>query len=406
MRLRLWLEAASQSFWAPPAAAMLIGGALGFIVPEFDNASNGVFGIFSTSEFQSARSLLEVIATVTVSVAGITFSVTIVVLQLASQQLGPRVLHTFQSRWIGRITLATFLGVFVYSLTALGRLGSVTENPNLVLTIAVTAAIAAFVLFTVFIHDIVISIRPSTVIRRIGADAQGTLEHLFPSGIGQDPDDTQTASTLLAGRMSELPSATAAAGSSGYLAAIDSSLIETAREADGFVSQTVMIGDFVVTGEELASVAAPSEPDQLAERIAKAFQISPSRSLVKDVAFPIRQLADLALRALSPSLNDPTTAENAAGAITEALVRFAEVERVEALRADSEGKPRFRALAPDLDGLVRLGFEQIRPCAADDPLLPRRLLHLFGQVERAALAAGRSTAEIERQAKLVRDATD
>lgn len=405
IRPRLWLESVGQSFWAPPAVAMLVGAALGFILPELDSASDGVLGIFSTSDPSSARSLLEAIATVTVSVAGITFSVTVVVLQLASQQLGPRVLHTFQSRWIGRITLAVFLGVFVFALTALGRLGSIEESPNLVLTVAVSAAIIAFALFTAFIHDIVVSIRASTVIRRIGSDAKGIIERPFPAGFGTAPEDPQAASGLLAGRLEQLPSAGAVAESSGFVVAIDAALLlDELQSRDGYLEQRVMIGDFVVTGQELAVVAARTDADELASRAAAAFELASSRSLVQDAAFPIRQLADVALRSLSPSLNDPTTAENAAGAIAEALINFAAAERVDPLRADDQGEPRWRALAPDFDGMVRLGFDQLRTCATDDPLLPSALLRLIGEVKRAARESGRSIAELERQEELIRDA--
>lgn len=405
MRPRLWFEEAKRSFWAPPAAAMLLGGGLGFLLPYVDEVSQGVVGIFSTSEVSSARNLLEAIATVTVSVAGITFSVTVVVLQLASQQLGPRVLHTFQSRWLGRVTLAVFLGVFVYALTALGRLGSVEEPPNLVLTVGVISSIAAFALFAAFIHDIVVSIRASTVIKRIGADAKEIVDHPFPDHEGEDVADPQEASALLAGRFDTLGSRPVRSPSSGYVVAVNlGSLMDEAKRRDGYVIQEVAVGDFVVSGQELARVAAESEADALADALMRCFSIGAERTLGQDLAFPIRQLADIALRALSPSLNDPTTAENAAGAIAEVLILFTRTSPASELRADDAGVPRFKARVARLDDLVRLGFEQIRGLALKDPLLPDRLLALLAEIEREANAHGHGTAETKRQAALIRDA--
>lgn len=400
MRLKLWIEQVTQSFWAPPALAMLVGGALGFILPELDNASRGLLGIFSTSDPSSARSLLESIATVTVSVAGITFSVTVVVLQLASQQLGPRVLHTFQTRWIGRITLAMFLGIFVFSLTALGRLGSLEESPNLVLTVALGGAIISFALFTAFIHDIVISIRASTVIRRIGSDAQGLLERPYPAGVGDEPEDVQAAAALFRSRLEGEAHSKAKAPCAGYIAAIDGeALLAHAAETDGLIDQRAMLGDYVVSGQALATVAARDDVEGFAGAVAGCFSIESSRSLVQDVAFPVRQLADVALRALSPSMNDPTTAENATGAIAEILVRLARSQPAQTLRADAKGEPRLQTRVPDLDGMVRLGFEQLIAPAAEDPILRERVGHFIAEVRSAASEGGRSTAELERQAQ-------
>lgn len=402
MRPLLWLDSAKRSFWAPPAAAMLLGAVLGFAVPLLDEASNGVLGIFSTSDLGSARSLLEVIATVTVSVAGITFSVTVVALQLASQQLSPRVLSTFQARWLGRATLALFLGIFVFALTALGRLGSLEESPNLVLTVAVSGSIIAFALFAAYIHDIVVSLRASTVIDRIGADAHRLFEHPYPSGVGDPPADEAVAATAISRRLEQGEVEVVRAPRSGYLVAVDGNgLIQAAREHDGVVIQRLGVGDFAVSGTVLAELEA-ADPGELAEAATGAFELARERSIVQDVAFPIRQLADVALRALSPSLNDPTTAENAAGAIAEALIRLAGGERPAAVRLDAEGVPRLHTLAPDLDDLVRLGFDQLRVSIGADPLLPGKLLGLLAEIERVARETGHETAELHRQQDLIR----
>ncbi len=110
----------------------------------------------------------------------------------------------------------------------------------------------------------------------------------------------------------------------------------------------------------------------------------------------------MALKGLSPGINDPTTAENAMDSVADTLVRFAQREPVTALRVDEQGKPRLRAVAPSLDELVVLGFDQVRRDAANRPSFAVRLLELLADVRHAAPAARRCD-EIDRQARLIAD---
>lgn len=107
------------------------------------------------------------------------------------------------------------------------------------------------------------------------------------------------------------------------------------------------------------------------------------RTFAADPAFPVRQLADIALRALSPGVNDPTTAENAMSALTDVLVRFAADPPVASLRVDEDGQPRLLALVTSFDDLVQIGFEQVQAAAIDQDALKRRLeeflRHLHGE---------------------------
>ena len=390
-----------RSFWFLPVLAMLGGGVLGVLVPMLDTATGGTVGFFTTSDRDSARGLLETIATVTVSVAGIAFSVTVVALQLASQQLGPRVLRTFQADRLSQATLAVFLGLFVYSLIALGRvstisLGEGVDSPNLVLTFGMLVAVLAFGLFAAFIQNTVVSLQASTVISRISADAISCLQRPYPSGLGESG-----AEGAREPRRGGAP-ASVAAPSAGFLNAIPVEMvIAAACSHDGLVIQRVPLGDYVIGGLEIAAVDGCEDPESLAEQVAGMIEIGEERTLVQDIAFPVRQLTDVALRALSPSLNDPTTAETAVGALTHVLAEFARQEAVGFERADGDGVVRFIATAPDLDDLVRLGFEQVRLHSEGHPVLAARLGHLLRQLRCVATEHGRSNEEIDRQLDLL-----
>jgi len=150
-----------RSFGFLPAVGILAGLVLGFVLPVVDRALRIDFGIFSFTERDSARSLLETIASVTVSVAGVGFSVTIVAFTLASQQLSPRVLRTFQSDRLSQALLGAFLGTFAFCLVVLATLDAGGEAlPDLSLAVAVLGAIASFALFVAFIQNASSRFRP------------------------------------------------------------------------------------------------------------------------------------------------------------------------------------------------------------------------------------------------------
>ncbi len=367
---------------------------MGFLVPLFDSATGGTVGIFTTSDIPSARGLLETIATVTVSVAGIAFSVTVVALQLASQQLGPRVLRTFQTDRTSQVTLAAFLGVFVYALIALGRLSTITladgvKSPNAVLTLAVVAAIFAFGLFAFFIQNVITSLEASTMIRRMAADARKVVENRYPSGIGLAAPGP--------GRTPDSQSVPLKAERAGYLLSIaGDQLITSAHRCDGVLVQRVRIGEFVIEGTVLAE-ASGAESKRLAEECLGAFEIGQERTLVQDIGFPIRQLVDVALRALSPSLNDPTTAENAVGSIAHVLGLVAREKPLPLDRADDDGTVRFRASAPDYSDLVELGFEQIRLHSKSNPVFCRHAMSMLEELRRISEECGAPTEAVVAQ---------
>jgi uncharacterized membrane protein len=391
------IDVVDQGFWAIPIVGMLIGVFLGFTVPALDSGFDGAVGPFAVAELSSTRSLLEVIATVNVSVAGLSFSVTVVAVQLASQQLSPRVLKTFQRDRLNKTTLAVFLGTSVYALVVLARLGA-EAHPNLSMSVGVLLTIGAFALFGVFIHNIVVSLQASTVISRIRRDARGLFAHPYPSRIGAPDRDFRPGRERRPEPNRGLPTAAVCSPDGGYLVGVHgNALIDAAQRHDGFVVQEMKLGDYALSGATIAHVHCSSDPDRLADEVKSSFILDGERSLTDDAAFPVRQLADIALRALSPGVNDPTTCENAMDALADTLIAFANATPAQPARRDDAGVTRFVAVVPDLDDLVRLGFEQVTLVASDHPVVSARLRAVLEEIERAALRTGQPRSEIERQ---------
>lgn len=403
----LWDEL-KASFGFPAGLAMVAGLVLGFGLPTIDAWLLIEIPTFAFDTQEAATGLLETVATATVAVAGIAFSVTVVAFTLTSQQLSPRVLRSFRSDRLSQAVLALFLGTFIFCLVLLVRLG-VRDNegvPNLSITVALLLALASFGLFAMFIGHIARMLQPSTVIATIVDEAKESLDRLYPGQIGQSPDRRGPVDDEASARMERPASLTVEAESEGYLRRIEGeALIAAARRNGALVRQRVPIGDYVTPGRSLADVWADDLPDEereeLGDRVRDSFVLGQQRSLAGDMAFSIRQLADIALKGVSPGVNDPTTSENALEATAAILIRFARSERPSPVRVDSDGSPRFVATAPDLDDLIRLGFEQPRVFAATYPVLSVTLIELLGRIATAAEKAGVEQTEAQRQIALL-----
>ena len=388
-----------------PAVGIAVGVSVGYVLVEVDYSLELAPGVFNFVDLQSARAVLQTIATVTVSVIGLSFSVILVALQLASQQLSPRVLRTFQGDRLAQSVLAVFIGTFMYCLIVLAKLRE-EGVPALSISVGVLSALVAFSLFVAFIHHIVVHLKPSTLIRQIGVDGRTAIEHQWPQA-GEPPDRLEEARRAVDAQRAG-NGVLVRAPSAGFVSAVDAdALIGLASDRELLIVQRARIGDYVLTGAVLASVyGARTAAESGVKQIQDEFVLSQERSLVGDVGFPVRQLADVALRGLSPSLNDPTTAENAIDMLADLLVRFAAAERVEPIRvaAADSSEPRFVASVPGLDDLVRLGFEQIRVAAAGHPAVARHLIGRLDEIASVAVAHDWDAGEIRRQQKLMSDA--
>ncbi len=394
-----------RAFWLPSAVAIVGGVVLAYALREFDAQANPSVGLFAFEDFDSARGMLSTIAGATVSVAGLSFSVTIVALQLASSQLSPRVLTTFREDRVAQATLASFLGVFAYSVVLLARLTSGDGNlPQVALLVAVLGALMAFSLFVAFIGRTVAALQASNVIRRIAEEGGRAQATAHPTGVGGAPADPDAARSAAERLVQDSDSVPLTARRAGFLLNLSDQLIERARAADALVVQRREIGEFIVAGEVVAVAHLRDGPDEAtAERLERCFSYGEERTPSGDIAFPVRALTDVALRALSPSLNDPTTAENALGSLTQTLLLFARTDPAADVRVDADGQPRLWARAPGLEDLVILGFEQVRLMVADEhPTTAARLISWLEEIARAGDQAGMGSRQARRQIELLR----
>lgn len=400
-------DALRTSFGFLPGVAMLIGLLVGIGLPELDSALGIDIPALSFDGQDSARSVLATIATATVSVAGLSFSVTVVAFTLASSQLSPRVLRSFRGDRLSQVTLAILLGTFIYCVVVLVRLGvneQSAEPPNLSMTVAVLAGFVAFALFAAFVGHIVFMLQPSSVIAAIHRDADSTLAAPYPAGAGEPGGDEEVAQALRDLEAALGPPEAVECHDHGYLTFVDvSGLIDAAKDEAALVAQVTPVGSWVLPGTTVAEIRMPDGADaaKLEAVVRDGFRLAKQRTMIQDIAFPVRQLADIALKGLSPGVNDPTTAQNAMEELATLLVEFARSDRPHPTRVDGDGVPRFVANPAELADLVRLGFGEVRLYAGDQPELSLRLLELLERLRSVAVEEGEPTGEIDRQRELI-----
>jgi uncharacterized membrane protein len=314
---------------------------------------------------EGARAVLSTIAASMITVAGVTFSITIVALTLASQQFGPRLLRNFLRDLGNQIVLGTFVSTFIYCLLVLRTVrGSDNEEfvPHMAVTVGVVLAMLSLGVLIFFIHHVATSIQASRIIANVAEDLEGAINRLFPETIGEDsatadPDNLPLdESDVIDQDSSEVRAAT-----TGYVQAIDAEgLMDLARERNIVVRIRARPGAFVRTGQALLTVGpAPPHGEGDDKAFQQVFIIGSDRTGTQDVTFFVDQLVELAVRALSPGINDPGTARLCIDRLEQALCHLASRRMPSPARHDEDGRVRVFACPLTFAHIVGSAFDEI-----------------------------------------------
>jgi uncharacterized membrane protein len=387
MRSRLkahWVDLSESLAFLPAVMVALFAG-LGVGLVELDDAVNttGVVYVFA-GDASAARTVLSVIAGSLITVAGLTFSITMIALQLTSSQFSPRILRTFFADRVTQLTIGAFVGTFVYALLVLrsvGTFGGTGAVPRIAVTAASVLGVAAVILLVVFLHHVAEMIQVSHIAGAIAHDTLRRLDVLYPECYGKAEDG----SAALAHWRSE-PPGRVGPPRPGYVRRVD--LDQLADALAGHADRVAVLvcpGDLVSVDATLLEVW-PAEAARC-DALADAVNIGSERDLDQDVGFGVRQLADIALRAMSPGVNDPATAVTCIGYMRSILVRIAERELPPPLRqfagADLTVYARRQEYDEYLDGLAQVGRS-----AAGDGWVAAELLQALAACAHAAAQSG------------------
>lgn len=377
----LW-ETIQTSFWFVPLLLVLaaIGSAIGliFLDSTIDFKPAGALGYLFSGGAEAARGILSTIAGAMLAVAGTVFSITLVALTLASSQFGPRLLRNFMHDRLNQIVLGAYIATFIYCLLVLRTVKSDHDLdfiPNLSILFAIVVAVANIFLLIIFIHHISLGIQADTVISESYKNLNDSIEKLFPD------QDKEQDSQLLASRAQATLNAHIVADvvkshQDGYLQVIDyDRLLELAHEHDLFIKILTRPGGFVVKQQPLAKVHARKQTDEkLLHHIRGSIIIGGQRTPLQDVEFAIRQMVEVAARALSPGINDPFTAITCIDNLTATLAHLTRAHFPEKYRCDDDGAPRVEVHPLNFAGLIDASFNQIRQYGERSPSVLIRLM--------------------------------
>jgi uncharacterized membrane protein len=365
-RLKRLLTNLRGSFWFVPSMIVVGSIVLALALIDADSAGNRawlarwprVFG----AEAAGARGMLSTIAGSMMTVVGVTFSMTLVTLALASSQYTSRILRNFMRDRVTQVVLGIFAGIFTYCLIVLRTIRGGEEGafiPSLAVSFGVVLAIGGIGALIFFIHHIASSIQASNIIASVADETMEAIDRLFPGSLGQGPEVDAESPTARA--LPERTWQTIPVKGSGYIQNVDNAaLLRLAREQETVVRMERGVGEFAVEGTVLVSLALESSPTkEIAASLQAAFSLSRYRTLEQDTAFGIRQIVDMALRALSPSTNDTTTAIVCVDYLTAILARLVARE-IPASHRYAEGKLRVIAIGPTFAWLVAESYDQIR----------------------------------------------
>lgn len=393
-----WLQ---TSFWFVPTLATILAIGLSFMMTRLDSRIGDrwpqTWWIYA-GQPEGARILLSTIAGSMITVAGVVFSITIVVLSLASSQFGPRLLRNFMRDPGNQIVLGTFVATFIYCLLVLRTVTGNGEEgfvPHLSITFGIVLAIISLGVLIYFIHHISASIQASTIVASVGEELDEAINLVFPEELGEEaPESRQRGKADIPGGF-EAEAVSICASRIGYLQAIDNEkLMRLARQKNLLLRLVQRPGDYISWGHVLVRAWPRERVDEAAaDQIRKAFIRGSERTLTQDVKFGIQQLVEIAVRAVSPGINDPFTATTCIDRLGASLSRLAERAIPSSYHYDDENHLRIIADPVTFVEVAGDAFEDIGQYGSSSMAVTLRLLeslavigtHIHREEDRAAL---------------------
>ncbi len=392
-------EALRTTLWLVPTGQVLLAALLFAVTYALDrSAYRGHLtmpGWVNNGSADAARQILTAIAAAVITVVGLVFSITIVALTLASTQFGPRMLRNFVRDRGTQVTLGTFVATFVYAVLALGSISHGSRGdfvPHLSVTVALALVLAALGVLIYFIHHIAKTIQLPQVIASIAGDLSAAVdtEVAAADGAATAIEAGPSVAELLT-RLDE-NGAEVLAVKSGYLQFVAyADLVDIAARSDGVVRLLYRPGHFVVEGLPLAQVWPADAAWAVTRRLERAHVTGPHRTLAQDLTFAIDQLVEIAIRALSPAVNDTFTAMTCIDWLSDGLCKISSRWDPRVIHRDGLGHVRVIAAEVRYDRFVERAFDKIRQAGRSMPaVLIRQLDGLARVVQKTTVDAHRA----------------
>jgi uncharacterized membrane protein len=397
-------ETLRTTLWFVPSVLVLAAAALFGLTYGLDRAADaGAFTVPSwvnTGGADAARTILTAIAAAVITVVGVVFSITILALQLASTQFGPRMLRNFIRDVGTQLTLGTFVATFVFSVLVLGSVANQAGHafvPHISVTVALGLLFVDLGVLIYFIHHIAKSIQLNEVVHGIARDLQEAIDGVRVDALASTTEEDAGLGLSVSDLVARLDTdgVDVPAISSGYLQAIGHDrIVELAEASEAVVRLVHRPGHFLIQGRPLAVVWPPDAAAAVSAGLERAHVTGPHRTVRQDLQFAIDQLVEIAIRALSPAVNDTFTALTCIDWLGDGLSKLSTWPLPEGIYRDSVGRVRLIDVALSYDRIVNRAFDKIRQAGRGMPAVGIRQLETLGKIaeytiddnQRAALA--------------------
>jgi uncharacterized membrane protein len=374
-----WLR---ERFWVVPTALLVAGMAVGVAVsmadsiPGLERVGGGL-----PVRAGSAEALLGIIAASMLTFVGVVFTITLVALQLASAQLSPRVIRTFVRSGITKLAFGLFLATFAYAIVVIVVEGasSSADVLRLAVTLGVLFVLASLVVFLVYVTATMRLLQVSWVVTAVADETRRALRMNRPvaasylsAAIPQVDEDPRL--VRLKGERDD-----GKGGQFGVILGIDRGrLVQLGRQYDCLLQVLPKVGEYLPIGADLVAVHGGDGPPDDAVR--GCVHLGRSRTMYQDPLYGIRQLVDVASQALSPAVNQPTTAVVVIDRLEELLLRIARRPQPTGFFVDSGGVVRLMHPEPTWAETLDLAFTEIAIYGASSPAVMRRLAAAYDRL--------------------------
>lgn len=347
------------------------------------------WGWFHASNLEGARAILSTIASSMITIAGVTFSMTIVAVTFAASQVGPRLISNFMRDRANQITLGTFIATFLFCLFILLALlndnkTGVSESDGLVfipqisLLIAIFFTISSIIVLIYFIHHVPESINIFNVIAQIGEELNKQVDCLFPRNVGKEmpkqrvqiPKNYRHRDAVVATKQ-------------GYIRILDGDTLITIGKKHNLIMQLeARIGTYVTDGSTLLYIYSSAKiEDHIHNQCVDAFALGHQRNQEHDIIFLINEMVEIIVRALSPGVNDPFTAMTCLDWLQSTLQKISKTSQPSAYRYDTEGQLRLIAQPISFTEFCDLIFCRVQPYVCKDRNTAIHMMEMINTIQ-------------------------
>lgn len=392
VRIVYWLAILRTSYWFLPCLLTIGSLILAFVTVELDKSDAVDLGkhlewILMAGP-EGARAVLSVIATGAVTIASLTFSITIVALSLTSTQFGSRLLRRFMQEQANQLVLGIFLGTFVYSLEVLRNIDSFDDTtfvPRLSVGVAFLLILLSIGALIFFFHRIATSVNAEEVIASVHRQLEASVQEIFPpteTEAGRANDKQHQLQLEQHFDRDSREGCDIPASRTGYVQAVDlEGLLHLCCDKDLVMQLRYKPGDYLVKGMLLANVwPAGHFEEDLIDKVNAAVILGEVRTEEQDVGYAIKQLVQVALRALSPGINDPHTAMACLDRLGSSLSNIVAGTSPPSLFFDDKDTPRLAVLPHTKEECIDTAFQEIRQCAGGNIVVMMKMLDVLGTI--------------------------